>query len=185
MKKIWRQIETWMAANAPEIFGSLAKPATEEQIEAAEKQFGAKLPRHVKDSYLIHDGTNNETLLDGWEMVSLENAVDAWKFLKNLQTDGDFGDGDCRTDSEFIKPVWWCERWIPILYDRCGNYLCADLAPQRGGRRGQIIAYYHDEDKRYLIATGLENYLRDFAEKLAANRYQTNKYGSIELKEDK
>lgn len=184
MKKIWKQIENWLAANAPEIYKHLDQPATEKQIEAAEKQFGAKLPRVVKDSYLIHNGTKYETLLDGWELLSLENAVDAWKFLKGLQTDGTL-DVDCRTDSEYIKPVWWHERWIPILYDRCGNYLCADLAPQRGGRRGQIICYYHDKDKRYLIADGLENYLQDFAEKLAANLYQTNEYGSAELREER
>ena len=142
MKKIWKQIENRLEANAPEIYESLEKPATGKQIEAAEKQFEAKLPRAVKDSYLIHDGSKYETLLNGWELLSLENAVKAWVFLKGLFTDGDL-DVDCRTDSEFIKPVWWHERWIPILYDRCGNYLCADLAPQKGGRRGQIIAYYH------------------------------------------
>ena len=183
MKKIWRQIEIWLEANTPEVYSALAKPATERQIEDAEKHLGVKLPRAVKDSYLIHDGTKYETLLDGWEILSLKNAVDAWKFLKELFDEGTL-DVDCRTDSEFIKPVWWHERWIPILYDRCGNYLCADLAPQRGGKRGQIIAYYHDEDKRYLLADGLENYLRDFAENLAANRYQTNKYGSVELIEN-
>lgn len=183
MKKIWQQIEAWLEANAPKVYKSLAQPATERQIETAEKQFGVKLPRVVKDSYLIHDGTKYETLLDGWELLSLKDAANAWKFLKGLHTDGDFGDNDCRTDSEFIKPVWWHERWIPIFYDAAGNYLCADLAPRKGGRRGQIIAYYHDDDKRCLIADSLENHLRDFAENLAANLYQTNKYGSVELKE--
>jgi len=71
-----------------------------------------------------------------------------------------------------------------VFYDACGIYLCLDLPPRKGGKRGQIICYYHDEDKRYLIADGIENYLRNFAEKLAADRYRTNDYGAIELKDN-
>lgn len=108
LKRIWRQIEMWLAENAPEILKTLAQLATRAKIAAAEQQIGCRLPRAVQDSHLIHDGTKYETLLEGWELMSLENAVDARKFLKGLQTDSDF-DVKCKADSEFIKPVRWCD----------------------------------------------------------------------------
>jgi len=88
MMKIWQKIETQLAANAPKTFESLAKPATEKQIEFAEKQLGCRLPRVVKDSYLIHDGSSDSNLVEYWQMLSLREVIEAWKFLKSLQKQG-------------------------------------------------------------------------------------------------
>ena len=183
MKLIWRQIETWLEANAPKILEDVAGAATATDIEDAEKQLGCRLPRALRDSYLIHNGSIDLGLFDGWDLLPLKSVVDTWKFLKGLQKQSIL-DMDGETNSDFVKPVWWHERWIPLFHDRCGNNLCLDLVPKRGGKRGQLVSYYHDADDRFLIADGLESYLRLFADRLSANRYFVNKRGTLTLKED-
>lgn len=179
MKQTWNRIESWLAQNAPQVLETLSPAATDEKIIWAENQIGCRLPPALKDSYLLHNGATSPGLFGAWEWLSLELMVDAWQFLKKLEEQGIFKDIEGRPNSSVIKPLWWHERWIPFLYDACGNYFCLDLIPNRGGKRGQIISYYHDDARRCLEATSVKRWLEDLAHDVVAGEFAIDEDQSL------
>jgi cell wall assembly regulator SMI1 len=179
MKRTWSRIEKWLAQNAPQISETLSPAATDEKIVWAENHIGCRLPPALKDSYLLHNGATSPGLFGAWELLSLELMVDAWQFLKKLEEQGVFKVVAAQPNISFIKPLWWHERWIPFLYDGCGNYFCLDTIPNRGGARGQIISYYHDDARRRLEAKSFKQWLEDLAHGLEAGGFAVDEYQSL------
>jgi len=70
-----------------------------------------------------------------------------------------------------VKPVSWSRRWIPVLHNGAGDFLCVDLDPPADGRLGQVIAVYHDEPSRIRMARSHSSWLARFADRLDAGCY--------------
>jgi cell wall assembly regulator SMI1 len=178
MKRTWKRIEAWLTDNAPAILSDLRPGASTADIRWAEAQLGCMFPKAVKDSYLIHNGTEGCALMEYWEFYSLAEAVEAWKSLKSIYDRGIF-------DAFFSKPVgpirtqWWHPLWIPLTGEPGGNHLCLDLAPLRGGHKGQVISWVHDDSVREIVAPTIGGWLKQFADALEAGIYKVDREGVL------
>lgn len=164
MKTNWHKIESWLKANAPQVYEGLNPPATPEQIEAAEAALGIKLPLEFVASYRIHNGQSSDSpwLFDAWEFLSLERIVEEWTVWKDLLDGGDFKDS--RSGSVgFTVEDWWCPLWIPITYDGAGNHDSLDLKPGPKGRKGQIIKMWHDDSERPVVSASYSDWIAGWA----------------------
>jgi cell wall assembly regulator SMI1 len=74
-----------------------------------------------------------------------------------------------------IKSVWFHERWVPIVDDQSGNYLFSDLAPEKGGKRGQIIEFRRESGATRVVAEGLTELLARVAKELEFGKYSYDK----------
>jgi cell wall assembly regulator SMI1 len=152
MKTIWDRVHTWLTAHAPVVLDSLAPPATEAQIRAAENALDVTLPDDVKASYRIHNGQRVVSgqygkpalLYGGWDLYSLAEVVSQWKCWKDLSDRGTFAGGGSRPTGP-IRTDWWHPGWIPLTGNDGGDHHCADMAPSQGGHPGQVISMWHDD----------------------------------------
>lgn len=176
METIWRRIEAWLAANAPELLGSLNGGATSRELQETEAFLGVELPEDVRASFRIHNGQRDVAagFIDGWEMLALERVRDEWRVWKELLDSGDF-DGIASEPDGPIRSDWWNPKWIPLTYSGSGDHHCLDLSPAAGGTTGQIIVMWHDDPRRPLIAASFREWLQTFADDLDAGRYVYSK----------
>lgn len=186
IEEIWTRIDTWLAANAPEMLEALNPGASDNDIADTETFLGVTFPDDVRASYKIHDGQlpDQPGLLDAREFLSLERIRDEWKVWKELLDGGDF-DGINSEPHEGIKNDWWNPAWIPLTYDGAGNHDCLDLDPAPGGKVGQIIEMWHDDAERVLVSPGFKPWLQEFAVGLEAGDYvMSDDYGGLMRKDD-
>ncbi|MEH2230815.1 MAG: SMI1/KNR4 family protein [Nostoc sp.] len=183
MQEIWTRIEFWLKTNTPQVLDTLNPGASESQIEAVEEALLIQFPDDVKSSYRIHNGQSgyNYGLINGREFLSLERIQKEWQVWKELLDAGNF-DG-CESQPEpgiGICTDWWSALWIPLTYDGDGNHDCVDLAPAKGGKVGQIIQMWHDNDIRELVASSFQNWLEEYATGLESGQYVfSHEYGGI------
>jgi cell wall assembly regulator SMI1 len=173
MKAIWSHIESWLEANAPTIRKDLLKGATLKEIRTAEQAMGITFPENVKDSYRIHNGQRGRSasLIAEWQLYSLKDMVNRWKMLKKLFDDGTFASTSV-TSSKAVRAEWWNPKWIPVAYNGDGDLRCLDLAPTPQGEVGQIISFWHMENKRERLASSFRVWLTEFADDLHAGKYE-------------
>lgn len=176
MEKIWKKIEAWLEANAPETLADLRPGASEADVKKAEKAFSARLPEDVVASYAVHDGARGGSapLFGDYTLLSLEAAVKEWKTLKKLAGSGvfEFMSGK---PAPRVKPDWWNPRWIPVASNSSGDFLCVDLDPARPGKPGQIVSFLHADAARELVAKDFKSWLGGFAKDLEAGQYKVDK----------
>jgi cell wall assembly regulator SMI1/predicted DNA-binding WGR domain protein len=126
----------------------LNRGASEKAIAAAEKALGAQFPEEVKAFYRAHDGSDDDCTVEARELLSLTRIVSEWKVWKDLLDKGTFGDNDHSEPDDGVQQKWWIPEWIPMTYDGSGNHHVLDLAPGKGGTRGQIMSFWHDAGER-------------------------------------
>ncbi|MGL5058964.1 MAG: SMI1/KNR4 family protein [Microcoleus sp.] len=176
MQEIWTKIETWLIANAPQIFEELQPGASEFRISELEELLSIQLPEDVKSSYRIHDGqfTYNYGLIYGRELLSLERIADEWHVWKELLDSDTFKTEDGEDIGSEAAPgicnVWWSPKWIPLTYDGAGNHDCLDLNPAVGGTVGQIVTMWHDDPDRQIVAPNFRVWLQQYADGLASGQ---------------
>ncbi len=180
IENIWKQIEAWLQANAPEVLAKLLPGATPKDIEAAEHALKTKFPAEMTPSYLIHDGQDDfaAPVMGEWELLSLQNMEKAWKTNSQLLETG--GLGKNRGDPVGpVRPVFWDPQWIPVARDGAGDLVCVDMHPAEGGKSGQIINFWHADTKREVIAGSYGAWLDQFAQDLKAGKYRLEDDGLV------
>jgi cell wall assembly regulator SMI1 len=173
MEKIWKKIEAWLEENAPETLADLNPGATEADIRKAEKALSVRLPEEMVKSYSVHDGQRGGAgpLFGDYALLSLEAAVKEWKTLKKLASGGVFNFMHGKPAPR-VRPDWWNPRWVPVASDSAGNFLCADFAPARPGKNGQIISFLRADHTRELVAKDFKSWLSAHAKALEAGEYK-------------
>lgn len=174
----WSRIERWLAANAPGAASGLPAGASRPAFARAEKVLGYPLPREVKESLALHDGSAHLWLHDRGEFLSLDGILSAWDQEFDLWGDGN--NDACAAPRGPIKKKWFTRKWLPVLDARTGDYVCVDLDPPKGGKRGQLIAWYHDAGPTEVVAPSFGVLLQRFAQDLEAGRYaaKVNRQGA-------
>jgi cell wall assembly regulator SMI1 len=160
VKRLFDRLHVWLAANAPDVLERFAPGASEAEIRGAEQQMGVALPDDVRAAYRIHDGCDS-SFLYGDEWCSLAAMVSNWRMLKGLLDDGSFTPNRSRPVGP-IRAVWYHPAWIPITDDHTGYYHCLDLAPKAKGHVGQVIHWFHDNDRRLVDAKSFRGWLSRF-----------------------
>jgi cell wall assembly regulator SMI1 len=174
MDETWKRIEAWLAQNAPEILADLQAPAAPQDIQNTERALGQQLPDEMAASYRIHNGSRGGAapLLGKWRLLSLDQIEERWRELNTFNenqkdAEDEFGDKEFETQTDpGIQEGWWRNAWIPIASNGSGDFLCVDLDPAPGGKRGQIISYLHADGSRKRVANSFGKWLGQFADDL-------------------
>jgi len=171
-------------------------PATPEDIAAAERAVGRRLPDDLADLYLLSDGQVDWWGLargpagdqargrgrwvgslfgEGWSFDSLEHLVSGYRMWADVR--GGYTADELATDfdeavevrgDDPVRKLYTCPDWLPFATDGGGNALAVDLAPAPGGTVGQVIVIGSDEDLRRVIAPSVRALLRLCTHRLRA-----------------
>ncbi len=157
MKAIWNRIHAWLDANAPEGYGHLRPGASAEEIQAAEKAMGLKLPADVKASYRIHDGQGNEPGLiggEGWCLLPIQEMVKLWRRWS-------------RSDPKDVN-------YMPVAWGVMSDYVFLDLRPD-AEEPGCLMVQRRDSADPHPVAPSFRFWLEDFAAKLDEGEFAYSK----------
>jgi cell wall assembly regulator SMI1 len=178
MKRAWRRIERWLTQHAPAILADMRPGASTDEIRRAEEQLGCVFPKVVREWYSLHNGSESCALLEYWDFYSLAETITAWRSLKQIYDTGFFDE----FHSDPVGPIrteWWHPAWIPVTGEPRGDHLCLDLAPARGGRKGQVISWLHDESVREIVAPTFTAWFEQLADGLESGKYKVDREGVL------
>ncbi|OCF59973.1 hypothetical protein L486_02646 [Kwoniella mangroviensis CBS 10435] len=153
----------------PELLETLNGPANPHLLAAFEAELGCSLPRAVRESLLAVDGQDLEAcanisgsggLFMGLHFLPLEEIMREWAFWRQAEHDPMAGNNAAvlatmaSVPPNWIKKLYACRGWIPLLSDRTGNYVGVDLDPGAGGSWGQVIVFGRDFDRKCVLWRG-------------------------------
>ena len=170
IKKSWERIESALDKH-PAIKKSLKKGATEKAISKVEKQVNVKLPADVQTSLKTHDGQKDSASLymdsDNGEfyLMPATEIASEWKMWQKLVKYGEFDDQTSCPDKG-VSDEWYNLGWIPLLSNGGGDSICVDLAPAKGGKKGQVILMNHESSARKLLAGSFKEFLSHIADEI-------------------
>jgi cell wall assembly regulator SMI1 len=183
VRQSWTRIEAWLKENAPPIRKSLRPPGKDGALEKLQRKLGLSLPADFVQSIQIHDGQKtdadaglfpyaDEVLGDtpSFRMFALSEIGREWAMMKELHDLDEFL-GRKSKPGRGIRRDWWNPGWVPIADDGGGDYFCLDLAPGKGGTRGQVIVFCHDMDERRLMAKSFAAWLEKLAKGFTSGKY--------------
>ena len=119
-----------------------------------------------------------EGLFFGLTFLSLEDSLREWTFWRRVESDPTSGNNPdvlvmmSSIPSGWIKSQYACRGWLPLITDRCGNYVGVDLSPgEDGGSWGQVIVFGREFDRKCVLFRGegeggWGRWLAGFAEEL-------------------
>lgn len=161
-----------MAAHTPGLVEELNEGALPYETEEAEAELGFRLPEDFRASLQIHDGgAPANGLIGNWDLLALEDILEAYWYLEEQREDGNFGRNETEPNGR-VKGYWWHRYWLPFVADTDGNHLCLDMDPERGaGVAGQVILFLADDGERRAIAPSFQAWLAGICEGLEAGRF--------------
>jgi cell wall assembly regulator SMI1 len=177
-RDVWGEYTTWLAEHAPEAFANLAPPASESALDDLEKQLGQALPKPVRELLARNDGerkVDGPSALPGLRFLSCQRVVKEWKMWASLRASEaahlDEHDAAAANLDPGVRPVYTHPAWIPLFQDGDrSDYFGLDLAPARGGKKGQLINFGRDEDQHFIAAPDLDAFLAFWLAEVRAGR---------------
>lgn len=143
------EIEVLIAEKRPELSASLNEPLSLAQISALEAEYGVTLPADLRALYVWHNGQNQQrfdVFADNMQFLPLENALRV-----KAELDGMIG-------YDFELENWWNANWFPVFDNGAGNYVAVDSQGVHTGNAGQLVLFYHDWEKRTIVAGDMTSY---------------------------
>lgn len=147
-------------------FKSYLNPMVDiEEVNGIEEKMGFELPGQLKELYNCNNGEkeNLEGSILGLRFLSLGEMFMNWcdwlYVLKDKELMKECGKYSESIPENAVKKVYANRKWIPFAHDQNGNYIGIDLDPDENGTAGQVINYGSDENKKYVIAKSLREFL--------------------------
>ena len=149
-------LSRWLEAHRPHTARSLRPGLDHDQLAAVGDALGFPLSAPLRSLWRWHDGQDltpeGGTLVYNLTLLPTAEVVRAVRLQREL----------------FPKDTeWWGTRWVPLLTNGAGDYLCLDLAAEAPiarravpPRRGQVVQFWHDSGERAVLAPDLETFLR-------------------------
>jgi cell wall assembly regulator SMI1 len=204
LNQTWGRIKRVLAEHVPELSDSLNIPIDMQELLRIEAELGIMLPPSVRDSYLCVDGQDpsadfKEGIFFGLTLLPLEDVLREWSFWRRVEFDPNTGQNPdilaimSSIPPGWVKPLYACRGWLPLIADKCGNYVGVDLDPPgnshaanradsingsssksrqaTGGSWGQVILFGRDFDRKCVLwrgegEGGWGRWLASFAEEL-------------------
>ncbi len=145
--------------------------ATEEELQAFERQFQIQLPEDFKTLYRYKNGSGflcllwpHEDMDCGYRLLPLREMREQKSHFQNenrqMTEFSEIIDNEqLQRLDERIKPYLFCERWFPFAEYAGSLYLMFDYNPSEKGQMGQVICYVHDPDFIVYVARDLAEVL--------------------------
>jgi cell wall assembly regulator SMI1 len=175
---LWDTIDDWLEQHQKKQKLQLPPGASEGEIALAETALGIKFPKQIRDSHRIHNGSGAIALLPfgSWDLayplLPLLGMVGGWRVIQDSVRRGGYsGPAFVSNPKGPIKKTWFHLHWIPIMDNQCGDFYFLDLAPAKGGKRGQIIDFSREAGPAKVIASCFRDLLATLAAELKAGQY--------------
>lgn len=167
MKTNWIKIEEWFNENEPEVLDTFNPGATDEELANLEKIVGFELPKDFIESYKIHNGQNtglvfNSAIIDPESegLSSINKIIETYELYKSM---AEYATKVAKDDvDKGIKPIYWSEKWLPIMEDGMGNSYFIDLDPSENGIIGQIILRNHEGPTYELVSKSFKIWVKEY-----------------------
>lgn len=180
---LWRRIECWTAAQAPQwlglggaypLFNASASASSLDQLET---RLGLVLPPAYRALLRCHDGCRagdyplpmRATAPTAWRTLAAAEVGPIWERLCALAADRPYPHG-IRTEGP-VRAQWWNRGWIPAATAGTGDLVCVDTDPAPGGAPAQLLLYEHDFAERRRLFPSLVDWLRECADDLEGGAY--------------
>ena len=142
----------------------LNSPATQDELNAVERELGVDFPDDFRQLYLWHDGEKGDIFLfDSYRMYPLSEVMEvnlAWR--KSMRRE-EKRDAD---DSGVFKDCTANEKWIAFGDNGGNSILLLDLDPGREGVYGQILESCDGENECEF--TGVRTFLADISQRISS-----------------
>ncbi len=148
----------------PELIDSLNPPASQAIIAGIEQELGGPLPQAVREYFLVADGqdleANGQGIFYGLYLLPLDEVMREWHFWRQAEADPATGSNPAvlatmaSIPPQWVKSLYACKGWLPLLSDRSGNYVGVDLDPGTQGQWGQAIIFGRDFDRKCVLWRG-------------------------------
>ena len=172
IEQAWNQIEGWYKKNAPEGEFFLAPGARAESIKVVESELGFQLPNAFKQSYRLHDGSDDHAVFPyGFHLLSLNGILSNWKMWRNHVESNVFDAMEPDPEGP-IRRTWWNLKWVPFTHNTGGDHHCVDMDPAIGGDVGQVIKFSHEVGVQKVLASSFDDWLSQFAAALESDSYR-------------
>ena len=167
IKTIWSRIEAGVRARDPSESREFPPGATLEDIEEVEEALSLRLPKAVRDSYLLHNGSARIWISElGFLMPLIDRrakrptsgfgVLNLWKAMLRV------GEELADERSNPVGPIrddHWNTRWVPLTENDCGDFVCLDFAPAKGGKKGQVIEWWGRGGAQRVLADSFTDWL--------------------------
>lgn len=175
---VWAEYTSWLAEHAPRASANLAPPASEQALDELEKEIQQALPKQARALLARNDGertADGPSVLPGLRFLSCKRIAKEWKMWADLRESEaahlDEHDAAAKNLDPGVRPVYTHPAWLPLFQDGDrSDYFGVDLAPARGGKKGQVINFGRDEDQHFIAATDLEAFLAFWLAEARAGR---------------
>src|SRR5262249_45669247 len=136
-----------------------------------EERIGQKLPDDFRESYLIHDGSDDVSgPIAGLPLMSLAEVGEVWEGWADIADDeglvADLSERHSSVPEGACKPLYANRAWVPFAGDS-QNYVAFDFDPGPKGKVGQVINAGRDDVVLHVIADTFAGFL-DFVARLFA-----------------
>jgi molybdopterin molybdotransferase len=162
----WERIEAAIRAKAPAEQVALPAGAAPDVLDRVEAAQGFRFPAAVRESYLLHDGSNGLWICEQGFLMPLVapesghligfGVLDLWRGMAQV---GEAMAAERSTPTGPIRSHWWNSRWVPLTENECGDMICLDFDPAPGGVPGQVIEWWHEQGAMRVLAPGFEEWL--------------------------
>jgi cell wall assembly regulator SMI1 len=167
----------------PETALTLARPATDQEIDDLQTAIGLTFPGEFCQSLRVHNGQDDPTgchrfFIEGL-LADTKQIAETWRMLTDL--DEDFRQRETNWDTHG-HGEWWNCHWVPFTIGD-GDCLCINLNPQvrPGSTFGEIVCHVHDNPHGPGIAASYGAWLQRLAQRLENGEFTVNEYGYLDL----
>ncbi len=163
------RIVDWFEAHQPQVRKQFKQPVGASVLTNVEKKEKLKLPADFKAFYGLHNGSGSAAAMPSsrpkqkaYALLPAGQILKAMEHLKELY----ILDEDTTPNVDpGIADAMLGLTWIPFAKRGARDYLCVDLSPGRGGKRGQIIEVLWRSERRH-VARSMREYLNTVADSL-------------------
>ncbi len=179
MDELWLALERWLSDRLPEVLADLNSGCSSEELSELERRLDCKLPEDFKAFYRHHNGQKGKTtgLFLGLECLDTDNIYSEWTAWRDLVLEDEELATAIESESfpqDAIKTVYVNLKWVPIARDWAGNHLGIDLDPGPTGTFGQVINFGADEDRKFVLAPSLTDFVAWMLAQYQSGNYQAN-----------
>lgn len=120
------------------------------------KEAQVKFPKELRELFAWHDGSDGESFIGELYLLDAEECLSVWLELTEM------------IGFDFELENWWHQGWFPFAGDGSGNYVCVDTEGVAGGKPGQIIWHWHDDEEREILTDSLAEWVEAVLEQYRA-----------------
>ena len=170
----------------PDIYQSLNRPASQDELAKLESIIGFNLPEDFKTLYFEFNGQNNlqNPMFEyGYALMEIDVIISNWKVMKELY-DSDTESRTVYGISGKIMETWWQPAWVPIAELGNGDFICIDMSPGKLGTQGQIIEFINDDSERNFLGKSLKDYVGQLESNLSSGKLSLDQDATFTFSEN-